>query len=347
MKNLLLLFSVTIVVTTSINAQPYIALHSQGHINYYETFQKTLDNALDNDTIYIPGGGFDIGNATIDKTLHIYGVGWFPDSVAATAQSILEGNLYIVSGADNGSLSGIRFSGQIFFGTDESNQTVNNYLISRCYLHSGSHNAVLFLSYNGSIRNNSIGTIIEDCLVVGIIAGGYCPSSIIRRNILHERVNNFENSLFSNNIFLWNQSWDHRTFRSVSNCIFENNYIYDGYNPLGGVTNSTLNNNIFRYKYTFPVHGNDANEYNIVNIGLGTFVNVPNNSPNYSYDYHLKDTSPGKDAGTDGTDIGIFGTALPFKYVPENPHISFKDIKSKLEADGTLDVEVHVSAQDR
>ncbi|MBK9793187.1 MAG: hypothetical protein IPP60_08805 [Sphingobacteriales bacterium] len=88
----------------------------------------------------------------------------------------------------------------------------------------------------------------------------------------------------------------------------------------------------------------------IYNLSLSNdFVNVSN--PNFSslFDYHLKSTSSGKNAGTDGTDIGIYGGAYPYKEgaVPPNPHISTKSIAPTSAANGTLPVNIKVLAQDR
>ncbi|MEI7983947.1 MAG: hypothetical protein WCI71_20035 [Bacteroidota bacterium] len=69
----------------------------------------------------------------------------------------------------------------------------------------------------------------------------------------------------------------------------------------------------------------------------------------YTNNYHLKSTSNGHNAGTDGTDVGIYGTLIPYKEaaVPFNPHISSKSIGSTTNPTGTLDVDIRVSAQDR
>jgi len=79
-----------------------------------------------------------------------------------------------------------------------------------------------------------------------------------------------------------------------------------------------------------------------------TFVNAPGTSFVYGSNYHLLGTSPGKNYGTDGTDVGIYGTTTPYKdgAVPFNPHIMSKTISSELTPAGVLNVNVTVSAQD-
>src|SRR5690606_38454734 len=67
----------------------------------------------------------------------------------------------------------------------------------------------------------------------------------------------------------------------------------------------------------------------------------------YTQDFHLKTDSPGKNAGSDGTDVGIYGTNEPTKegWVPSNPHISFKNISSQIDANGNLKATFKVKAQ--
>jgi hypothetical protein len=80
-----------------------------------------------------------------------------------------------------------------------------------------------------------------------------------------------------------------------------------------------------------------------------TFNNA--NTPSFSYtnNYHLKTTSNGHNAGNDGTDVGLYGTLIPYKEsaVPFNPHISSKTIGTVTTPTGTLNVDIKVSAQDR
>ena len=63
----------------------------------------------------------------------------------------------------------------------------------------------------------------------------------------------------------------------------------------------------------------------------------------------IREDSPCKNAGTDGTDIGIFGCPAPYKdgAVPFNPHINKALISGQTDKDGKLKVDIQVSAQTR
>jgi hypothetical protein len=66
------------------------------------------------------------------------------------------------------------------------------------------------------------------------------------------------------------------------------------------------------------------------------------------YDYKLKTTCPGKNAGTDGSDIGIYGGNYPWKEggVPFTPHYQFKKVNGTTNSSGNLPIQIKVKAQD-
>jgi len=79
------------------------------------------------------------------------------------------------------------------------------------------------------------------------------------------------------------------------------------------------------------------------------FVKQSGTTFDYNHNYALKPTAPGKNAGDDGTDVGIYGSTNPYKTsaLPSNPHISFKDIPASTLPNGTIPLKIRVTAQDR
>lgn len=67
----------------------------------------------------------------------------------------------------------------------------------------------------------------------------------------------------------------------------------------------------------------------------------------YTQNFHLITNSPGLNAGTDGTDVGIYGTNQPTKegWIPSNPHISYKNVSQQTDANGNLKATFIVKAQ--
>ena len=76
------------------------------------------------------------------------------------------------------------------------------------------------------------------------------------------------------------------------------------------------------------------------------FVNQTGTTFNYTHDYHLQ--APTTYLGTDGTQVGIYGGTFPYKEgaVPLNPHIQLKNIAPTTDANGDLQIQIQVKAQD-
>lgn len=69
---------------------------------------------------------------------------------------------------------------------------------------------------------------------------------------------------------------------------------------------------------------------------------------NFKNDFHLQANSSGKNAGSDGTDIGIYGGRFPWKDggLPITPHIESKFVNGTTDTNGNLNVKIKVAAQD-
>ena len=77
------------------------------------------------------------------------------------------------------------------------------------------------------------------------------------------------------------------------------------------------------------------------------FVNEIDGNYQFSDDLHLAPGSGGIGGADDGTDIGIYGTASPYKpgNVPYNPHFRTAAIATSTNANGDLPVNIRVAAQ--
>ena len=103
---------------------------------------------------------------------------------------------------------------------------------------------------------------------------------------------------------------------------------------------------------------NDAFTNNICTTTMGTsldgmnFINIPQESIfidqsgqvfNFSHNYHLKPESIGKNAGTDGSDVGLYGgQSYTEGAVPSNPHIYFKQVAPQTNSNGQLQIQFKV-----
>lgn len=342
----IVIFCIPVVVLS----QNYITVDHNGVPSLYDDLQTAVDSAQNGDYIYVPGGSYDVSTLYIDKKLTIIGAGHYPDSTSATNYTNIEGTIRFKTGSDSTIIEGLYITGNIFFG-NSVNDSMYSISIVRCNFNT------LFLkyssSYNRGFTNNNY---ISESVIRGDIEGGQTESNYFEKNIITNQVENLtNNNCFSNNIFLNKRTSVQSTFNYIDNTLFKNNIILDNFGGTENVNhteNCTFNNNllVFEFSNSFGSGGGLSNNVGIANIvGIAqdsVFINQSGYSFNYSHNYHLKPTCPGIGAGDDGTNIGIYGTGIPYKEgaVPSNPHIQEFTITVE---DNNLNLKAKVSAQKR
>lgn len=344
MKKIFLLI-IIFTIANFANAQKVVAVLSGSNWTFYDDFSPALRAAPAGATIYVPGGTFDLGTNgdTINKPITIIGVGHYPDSTIATNKTTLVGNIVFVSGSDNTTLIGFELQGDIL---TRATSLVYNTFIKRI-------RCTGIGIYNGN--NSMINVTIDECIFdeIGYIngSGSSYNNNLKLSNSILSRLDGVDGSTIKNcNII-------NATVYSINNCdncLFENNIIIN--NRTDSILIYDSDNNVFintlvssRFYFDNGSTGNTFLNYYTYASLANTFTNVIGYTFIYNYDYQLKSTSIGKNAGTDGTDIGIYGSAYPYKEgaVPPNPHISTKSIAPISNSNGTLPVNIKVVAQDR
>lgn len=306
---------------------------------------STLDSAIllaqPNAYIYLPGNyTFSVG-ANITKRINLIGAGYNADSSKATGISSVSNSITFAAGSQFSTITGVNFGGEFIISTNNIslsrckvydqivfNTQVNNIIINECILNQNGGMAI-----NGSNSPNSTNVIIQKCILQ--FTSSYWLYFC----------NNFN---FDNNIFLYLSSSGGSGLYSVNNCQFKNN-IFTQPSSITFASNSGnnvfLNNLFIRTSFTLP--GTSSN--NIFNEDVNTmFVNAPPVTLwSSAQNYNLSPTSLGNNAGTDGTDIGIYGTSLPFKDggVPFNPHFQIVNIPGSTGTNGQLNITIKAAAQ--
>ncbi len=317
----------------SSQAQNLIAVQNGIKVQFYASLDSANVHASDGDTLYLPGGSY--GSLTVDKRLHIIGVGHNPDSTKATARTIMQG-LILNSGAANGSVTGIYFHGSIIF-----NSGFKGYTISRCHI-------LGYITKAAPVKTDSNISVTQN-IIEGNFDFSRFSNSLISNNILETLVY-VSNSVFKNNILLLSSRNYSYQYLNFNNCRIENNIGY----PFGAtIENSILNNNI-----NIGSNGSSGTNQGSGNfLGIGAFHSIFVNYDSltmtgeniYKADFHLALHSPYKNAGTDGTDIGIYGGTFPWKEgsIPYNPHIQKNSVSGTTDANGNLKVNIKAEAQKR
>ena len=320
--------------------QNKITLSHLGVPAFFTNLSTALISATNGDTLYLPGGTIQpsASDITVNKSVHIVGTGHYPDSTAATGRTLIT-TLRFLTGSGGGSIQGCSVT-NLYIGY-ASNQNITGLSVSRCtinYLRLGSDN---------------LSTIDNIYLTDNVFTGGDVninynyPNIMLLRNIVNNCDTWGQGLFLKNNIFY--QYYGDAMSGFIS-CNFENNIIISTMTNGLNISSQNCNysNNLFIPNVVS--WGTNTQQNSLLNqISANTFENATGTAFSYAYNYHLKSSSPGKNFGTDGTDVGIFGTTTPYKdgAVPFNPHIMFKSISTETTPQGMLNVTISVSAQDR
>lgn len=303
----------------------------------YTSVSAAITAAANGDTIYISASPYNYNGFTVNKELTFIGSGHKPQNVNTNVSFVDN----ITISANNVRIVGFNLN------RVEGSSTQSNLKVERCLVRdqvslSGNWTTVTlesnvfestgtnfnpnyYAAFNGvTVKNNIFNGTIQD-------AWGYYG------------MNNF---LIKNNLFL-NAT---QAFSGSNRLLTINNNIFYRANPANTVTSSSFNNNIsFQCaNNAFPIGASS-------NTGSG---NIENTDPllvnfpaagayfSYIYDYNLQSTSPAKNAGTDGKDIGLTGGDGYFQKfgIPPIPQIRNLTITSPaggvVNPGGTLQINV-------
>ena len=341
-----------------IKAQVFVIERGSSFLTY-KTIGTAINALQDDDILYIPPGVHDIagmtwkgyngaGNFTntlaITKKVTIIGAGyWVPDKSSTIANSGSGVGVFVLTENASGSvITGIRFETELRF------DHVSNIQMDRC----GANQATYF---GGTGENN----ILTECTFSPITkgsssyrSGGSGVSVVANKCTFWSTTTQFHSStVWNSNFFMI--SYSNNNYFVADNSYFWNNiFIHnDPTNVLSSnrnfglqqVNNSVFNNNLWVSVGAIDSHGSNTFTKNM------TATSVDNVFTNYSAgDYRLLSTCVGKNAGTDGTDVGIYGTQVPFKTnrLPFVPHIIMDKKLLYTDGDGKLPVNITIEAQE-
>lgn len=297
----------------------------------YSNLQTAIDAAAPDDTLYVQGSITSYGDVTITKKLKIVGSGMLPDNTSHLGTTI--GNIfYRVTADGTSSPSGSSITGCNIYVLNlciaANGATPSNISIYRNRIASISGNGFSYSTYSYNlmhIYNNIIGTLYVDRLggnsvvnnniiVTGVQSTGNLDSGnwVLTNNFIGERITGCYNATIVNNIIYSSASnWNNCTGNYY--CSFTKNlfYSYNNYQFSGNFLNNSTDNNTFNTTYGNIINQNPSFvKYTISDNIYSYSMSSPPSGP--FVDFHLNNDSPGKNYGTDGTDIGIYGGTTPF-----------------------------------
>jgi len=323
------------VLAISANAAVFVVDNGTLSGTKYKQVDAAIADADKGDTIYITGSTTAYSGFTLDKRLVIIGAGYIVSGTQYNWPTKV-GNIYIsTSYTATGSIIKGMSAGSIW--QNGNGVASNNITLERMLCGS-----IGIVGSNWIIKNNIIGNIgigynnnvtISNNIISGSISGSDKPSVVIINNILigGSYMNGVSYSVFANNIMV--NPTNIPAFSGGQNTYNKNLLVYNAetdYKP-------------------FPPTGNTGGDNKNTTDAIFT-QKIPIASVGTPTDYlwMLKATAVGKNWGTDGTDVGIYGGSYPmpnFTGVINMPQIvSFNILNSVIPANGTLNIELKAKA---
>lgn len=331
---------------------PRVVVQGAGAPQVFSSINAALAAAQPNDKVYLSGGAFHAPSTLlIDKTLHFFGAGIGPDSTAATGITTIStqsGNIAITTAASGSSFTGIIFSPAniLVYGTTSLDDDPQDILFDRCTftravsLGTSNTNPGLPSStdFKECVFNLTLGGLpgvvatLERCILdyqagTGAEVSGFSGGGLTLRHCigLGTRIGNSSGFTSENSIYTRTSA----PFWQSSGAILINNLL---------VSTALVSNMTPGASSTGNVLGVAANSI---------FIDEADNNFTWDDDLHLQATSAGVGMATDGSDVGIYGSATPFKPagVPFNPHVSSASIGNSTNANSELPVNITVIAQ--
>lgn len=320
MKTKLLFLAMAFVLPFFTNAAVITVSNNPNSPGQYTDLQTAIDAAAANDILYVHASATNYGYVTINKKLTIIGGGVLPDKSLQLLTSIntitLGYNSTGTSNASGSSISGCDVFAIYIYGynSDGINYGFTNISIKRNRIHSLGSSAQL-TSTNYTIQNNIItsdlgGFKLSNSVISNNIIGQIANldstvggnTFLVSNNIILNSIYDVQSCLIANNIFL-TTSFSIIKFNTITKNMFYVAGSTDSFDQaVFETTQNTFSGNLYNQNPNFLSNeGVSVFDYNYSNPAIGPFVN-----------YNLTSTSPGKNYGTDGTDVGIHGGVAPY-----------------------------------
>jgi hypothetical protein len=358
MKKFFILLPIIAIVILNVHATVRTVSNNPDIPAQYNNLQVAIDASAAGDTILVSGSATNYGDVTIRKKLVLFGAGYNNPY----GYNTIINYLYFVRQNASIGASGSRISGFYiqaytylqgsFAGGTPAEKKLENVVIERCRINYifWNHSDVTYL--NDTIRN-----CLFQSSYMHFTSASY-TNVIIHNNIftsyyLYQNSGaNLSSVFFRNNVALnQNSNFFSSSTSRITNMVVENNIFYDA--EPQGCYGCTFNKNITYLNSNDVIPGAD-NSGSGNKIGIDPqFTSYPfeGGGFSYSYDFTLKSTSPGINAGTDNSDIGMTGGLMPYipgsnPRIPQMTEVKFPDNASSVKIGGTLNVSFKAKKQD-
>lgn len=309
-------------------AQNIAVVSPSNSTDIYNTLDEAITNADPGSTIYLPGGGFAISDATtIDKKLTIMGVSHRGDTDNVDGATIISGRLNFVGGSSGSAVVGVYVSGNIDVGTSDA--AVENFTLKYC-------------NVNGVCVHNSgcVGMLVNQCYLRQGLDGGHCNVKI--QNCISTAIRFLNGGTIDHCIIVSalvpSGGWGYAIYDIYSSTITNNFYLDSSSKNYGNcyISNNCIGTGSWGENPVVAPEG--------TNLWDDVFGEGHHKGVTIASDYHVI-ASWAKGAASDGTDIGIYGgSSFSDKALAPIPRIVSKSVDEQSDASGKLTVKVTVKS---
>jgi len=350
-KHALFLAGILLILTVSAQATVRIAdnnFNAPTGDDIYPSIQAAINAADPGDFVYVQPSPTSYGSATIEKEIHLVGIGFNLDKDAPLSSTMLDvtfrNNIDNTSDASNSSVTGLTirdiyttiYSGAptiTLEGLKIFNCRIQELQNACCQTYAPVNNMELSGNYFTEVvdfANQATNVIVKNNLFAGnVYFHSTSPNSgVVSNNIFYASIgknSQGDNLIIQNNNFIGATGSTFAFSFGLLDAIVVNNIFY-GRTPslvAGGASTSV---NFQRSTYTNNLSFSTGDDMlppvggGVSNSGSGNleatpplFTNVPLLSTwSSAYDFTLQGGSLAIDAGTDVSDIGITGGPYPF-----------------------------------
>lgn len=310
----------------------------------YTDLPSAIAAAGNGATIYVPGVIHTLSsNITVSKQLHFRGDGFNPLTLASGLAPVISGSkLIFTRGAHYSSFEGLYFDNQIELKHTTADTTGYFYLtFNRCKFDQ------TIISSGGSALIGNICLYMNECVVDGLeFSSGTVESVAINNSVItNSHFYSINQGYIKNSVFLSGIGLQGAGVYAdaTNNFTITNSIFYGGASTTG--TNNIITNCLLKTGQSIDLDISSSNiqfqDWNLI------FVNAADALFGYNDNYHLLPGCLGIGAGTDGTDMGIYGGGTPWKEnsIPASPNVYNKSVDTRNNSEGKIDVMYKVKAQ--
>lgn len=295
-KGLVLTLLFSLLAQAGISQNLWVVSNDPSYDADFDNVQTAVDSAASGDKIYVHGSPTPYPSFSVSKKLHLIGSGyWKSENMIPDLNlnsTIINPNVVFQSGSSGSIFEGFQINGELHIETDSIIVRYNRY--GRTLFNNQPQTCLIYgnrldLGFQAALVGSASNTLIYNNIISS--AGGY--------------IYFWENSTLNSGCFL-----DHNSiidYPVISNCsVFNNIFHY-------GLPNSFNNVGVPQYNiFTNNTTGLDTT--NLINADVNTIWDLADPSGDGRYQL-IGDTltNPAFNFANDGSDVGAFGGATPYR----------------------------------